>query len=106
MKLTERDVDWQYVITENEEENLRIKILTGDFIDTVYFYKSASIKEESDGNAYLSFIFEVIESPLDKDALSSNVEFRNHIGNILTAIIDEKVNKNEIRADDSEESDL
>lgn len=106
MKSIEKDVDWQFVIPENKDENLQVKILSGDFIDTIYRYNYVSFDEEDDGNVYLRFLFDVIESPFDKEALDSNMDFKNHIGDILTNIIEEKVKNDEIRTDHSEESDL
>lgn len=100
----EEHVDWTYIIPEDETKSLQIQILSGDFKDTVYSYGKVSVKEESEDEAYLSFTYNVSDTPLDKEELEKNIDFKNFIGDILLGIITEKLDKglkDESRTNDS-----
>lgn len=109
MRTLEEHVDWTYDIPEDVNENLHIKILSGEFADTVYQYGSVSVEEEKNGDVFLKFIYNVRESPLDKDGLEKSMDFKNFIGDILVNIMTEKIEKglkDETRTNDFEKSDL
>jgi hypothetical protein len=100
-------VDYTYVLSENDKNAVHIKLLTGEFKDTIFKYGKVGIDEKED-NAYLQFDFDVIESPIKK--VSKQLEFRNHIGDLLMNIIMSKLDMeegyiDENRTDDTEESD-
>lgn len=89
----EENVDWMYVIPEDVSKNLQIKILSGDFKDTVYGYGSVSIKEERNEEVYVSFNYNIYDTPLVKEELEKNPEFKNFIGDILMNVISQKIDK-------------
>lgn len=93
MNNLEEHVDWTYIIPEDIKKNLQIKILSGDFVDTVYEYGSVAVEESNNGDAYLKFNYNVLESPLDTVELESSNEFKNFIGDILVNIMTEKIEK-------------
>ena len=101
--------DYEYVVDEKDATSVHIKLLTGEYQDTVYKYGKVGI-EEKDGNAYLQFNFDVISSPVKKVAKSE--DFRNYIGDLLMGIVTSKLDMedeelyDENRTDDSEEPDL
>ena len=72
-------VDYNYVIPENESTTVGIKLLTGPFRDVVYQYGKVKFEEGANDDIYLGFIYNVIESPYEKDYL--NEKFKNYIGN-------------------------
>jgi len=100
--------DFIYIIPESEETTVGIKLLTGQYSDTVYQYGKVKIGEEKDGAIYLRFVYNVMETPLDKEELEKSSEFKNHIGDILVSIMSQNIDKgiiDEVGTDYSEESD-
>ena len=107
MNKLEASKDFEFVIEENDKNSVHIKILTGEYTDTVYKYGKVNI-DEKDGNAYLQFDFDVISSPIKK--VDKTREFRNHIGDILLNIMMDKLDieegyYDENRTDDTSEPD-
>ena len=101
-------VDFNYVIPETEGTTVGVKLLNGKFCDTVYQYGKVKFEEEKDGAIYLRFVYNVMETPLNKDELESSSEFKNHIGDILVAIMSQNLDKgiiDEVGTDYSEEPD-
>jgi hypothetical protein len=102
-------VDYQYVVDEKDINSVHIKLLTGEYKDTLFKYGKVSIAEK-DGNAYLQFDFHVIYSPVKK--VVKSLEFRNYLGDLLTGIMISKLDiededyYDENRTNDTEESDL
>jgi hypothetical protein len=101
-------VDFNYVIPESEETTVGIKLLSGKYIDTVYQYGKVKFEEEKDGAIYLQFMYNVLESPLQKEELETDMNFKNHIGDILVSIMSQNIDKgiiDEVGTDYSEEPD-
>ena len=109
MRKFEAGVDYEYVVNEKDTNSVHIKLLTGEYKDTMFKYGKVGI-EEKDGNAYLQFDFDVLYSPVKK--VEKTLEFRNYIGDLLMDIITSKLDMededlyDENRTDDSEEPDL
>lgn len=80
-------VDYNYVIPESEDTTVGIRILKGQFSETVYQYGKVKFEEEQGGDIYLKFIYNVLETPLNKDDLEKSSEFKNYIGDILVNIM-------------------
>ena len=78
------DIDWGYIIPKDEGTTVHIKILKGKFKDVVYQYGKVGFDEQPDGSVYLKFIYNIVESSAPKEELESDMEFKNHIGDILT----------------------
>lgn len=89
----EEHVDWTYIIPEDTNKNLEIQILSGDFKDTIYSYGKVSVEEQGDDEASLAFTYNVVETPLVKEELEKNLDFKNFIGDILIEIIMQKLEK-------------
>lgn len=108
MKTYKEGVDFNYVIPETEDTTVGVKILTGDYIDTIYQYGKVKFEEEKDGAIYLRFVYNVTETPLNKEELDSSDDFKNHIGDILVSIMSQNNVKgiiDEAGTDYSEEFD-
>lgn len=101
-------VDYEYVVDDKDVNSVHIKLMTGDYAGTTFKYGKVAI-EEKDDNAYLQFNFDVLQSPIKK--LDKMLEFRNHIGELLSHIISSQLDIEESyidenRTDDTEESDI
>ena len=108
MKTYKEGVDFNYVIPESEDTTVGVKLLTGEYSDTVYQYGKVKFEEEKDGAIYLQFVYNVMETPLEKDVLEKDMNFKNHIGDILVSIMSQNIDKgiiDEVGTDYSEESD-
>jgi hypothetical protein len=65
-------------------------------------------EEEKDGAIYLQFVYNVLESPLLKEELETDMNFKNHIGDVLVSIMSNNIDKgiiDEVGTDYSEEPD-
>ena len=108
MKQLKEGVDFNYEIPETEDTTVGIKLLSGKYIDTVYQYGKVKFEEEKDGAIYLQFVYNVLETPLVKEELEKDMDFKNHIGDILVSIMSQNLDKgiiDEVGTDYSEESD-
>jgi hypothetical protein len=108
MKTYKEGIDFNYVIPETEGTTVGIKLLTGEYLDTVYQYGKVKFEEEKDGAIYLQFVYNVLETPLEKDVLEKDMNFKNHIGDVLVSIMSNNIDKgiiDEVGTDYSEEPD-
>jgi lipopolysaccharide biosynthesis regulator YciM len=101
-------VDYEYVVDEKDKASVHIKLLSGEYKDTVFKYGKVGVKEE-DNKAYLQFTFDVIQSPIKK--LEKKLEFKNYLGDLLSTIITKQLDVEETyydenRTDDTKESDI
>jgi hypothetical protein len=100
--------DYTYIVDEKDTSSIHIKLLTGEYVNTTFKYGKVNI-EEKDGNAYLQFDFDVIQSSIKN--VSKTKEFRNYIGDLLVSILMSKLDieegyYDENRTDDTEKLDL
>jgi hypothetical protein len=108
MKTYKEGIDFNYVIPETEGTTVGIKLLTGEYSDTVYQYGKVKFEEEKGGAIYLQFVYNVLETPLEKDVLEKDMNFKNHIGDVLVSIMSNNIDKgiiDEVGTDYSEEPD-
>lgn len=108
MKNLKEGVDWNYVIPEEEGTTVSVKLLTGKYAGTVYQYGKVGFDEQSNGDIYLRFIYNINESTFDKEKLEKDDEFKNYIGDVLVNIMQQNMDKgliDEAGTDYSEESD-
>lgn len=101
-------IDYEYVVDERDKSSVHIKLLTGEYKDTIFKYGKVGVKEEDD-KAYLQFNFDVIQSPIKK--LEKKLEFKNYIGDLLSTIITKQIDVEETyydenRTDNTKESDI
>lgn len=101
-------VDYEYVIDEKDKNSVHIKLLTGEYKDTIFKYGKVGVKEEDD-KAYLQFNFDVIQSSIKN--LEKKLEFKNYIGDLLSTIITKQIDVEETyydenRTDNTKESDI
>ena len=96
-------VDYEYVVDEKDKASVHIKLLSGEYKDTVFKYGKVGVKEEGD-KAYLQFNFDVIYSPIKK--LDKKLEFRNYIGDLLSTIITKQLDVEETYYDENRTDDI
>jgi len=77
------NIDYQLVPVEDMPDAWAVRILTGEFIETVIAYGAVSFNEVKD---HLSFNFVVVTSPNDQ-AVTENEDLQLLAGNILNSII-------------------
>jgi len=79
-----------FVFVEHDSADFySIKLKSGKFNGVIYTYGKVSIKEEKN-RAKLSFTFKIedlTESEFSKVELENSLEFKNHLGDILTEIL-------------------
>jgi hypothetical protein len=87
-----------------------IKVESGEFSDVITTVSNVSVQDDeslTDGNAVLSFNFDVVYDAEKPKELFETVEFKNTIGDILLNLITENM-ENEIESEyiNTEESSL
>jgi len=100
--------DYEFVIPADKNTTVNIRVLKGLYRDTVYQYGKVKFSDGEDGAIYLQFVYNVLETPLDKDVLEKDMDFKNFIGDILVGIMSQNMDKgiiDETGTDYSEESD-
>jgi len=100
--------EWEYIIPDDKGTTIHLKLLGGDYADTVYQYGKVKFDESENGDVYLQFVYNIIETPLNTKELEASQDFKNYIGDILVNIMSKNIeegNIDEIGTDYSEESD-
>lgn len=100
--------DWEYIIPDDKGTTIHLKLLTGKYTGTIYQYGKVKFEEVPDGDIYLKFVYNVVETPLKREELEESLEFKNYIGDVLVNIMSNNIeegNIDEIGTDYSEESD-
>jgi hypothetical protein len=99
-------VDYCYIFSEEDKQNVHIKLLSGKYEGVVYKYGKVGVVEEDD-KAYLQFNYDVIESPIE--GIEEDTNFKNAIGDLLTHLMMKQLNNegsvDEDRTDYFEEPD-
>lgn len=73
-----------YELVPGEGENWDIRILSGDFVETVLQYQKLTVSEDEE---YIRFNFDVLSSPVE-DLTSENVGLQEYAACILSSIIE------------------
>lgn len=80
-------VDFVFDLSEGLGTNVKIKLLTGIFSGVVYSYGKVSVQEDEENDqAYLNFDFDIQDNS-SIEGIEENIDFKNHIGDILTSIV-------------------
>jgi len=102
-------LDYCFIYPKDDGETVHIKLLDGKYKDTIFKYGKVKF-EEKDGQMYLLFAYDVLESPVDKPRkLEKDTEFKNYLGDLLVEIMGSNIEQeliDETRTDDFKESDL
>ena len=97
-----------YTFMENHmSENWAVRIKTGAWADVVYTYGKIGIVESaSKEEATLQFNYKILEAgDFEETVLQCDVDFNNHVGDILSHILQESLEHNEFRIGKDERTD-
>lgn len=87
-------VDYSFVLGNKEGESYYVFLTSGDFSGVKYKYEQVSFEEDQEKEeVFLKFGYTIIERN-DIENLEENLEFKNHIGDILINVL-EKNSKTE-----------
>ena len=101
------EIDYKFVFPANDDKSVHIKLLQGPYKDTIYKYGQVKF-DEKDGDGYLLFDYDVIESTVMKPKkLEKDEDFKNVIGDLLVEMISTRLAEevDETGTTDTEESD-
>ena len=76
-----------YELVPNDNDGWDIRILTGDYVETVFTFGKIVVMENEEG---LSFDFEVVSTP-DPDLTAEDWGLQKYVGNVLYDIITRSV---------------
>lgn len=80
-------IDYCFIYPKNDKESVNVKLLDGDYKDTIFKYGRVKFEEKND-EMHLLFAYDVLESPIEKPRkLEKNEDFKNHIGNLLVELM-------------------
>lgn len=98
MSELKENVDFTFHFPEKISETVSVKLLTGEYVGVVYSYGTVSAQDKNgnivdednvlteDEDLFLAFDFHVIDAN-GIENLHEDIDFRNHIGNVLMTII-------------------
>jgi len=96
-------LDYCFIYPKDDGETVHIKLLDGKYKDTIFKYGKVKF-EEKDGQMYLLFAYDVLESPVDKPRkLEKDTDFKNYLGDLLVEIMGSNIEQeliDETRTDD------
>lgn len=108
LKMTE-GIDYCFIYPKNDNTAVNIKLLQGPYKDTIFRYGKVKFKEE-EGQIYLLFAYDVLESPVEKPSkLEKDNDFKNHIGDLLVELMSNNIEQeivDETGTDDIKEPGL
>ena len=76
--------DYELIPDPDDHELWNVRVLSGDYSETVLMFGAMSINEAGEG--VMTFNFDVVASP-DPDLTVDNVELQEYAGDLLQAII-------------------
>ena len=85
MKVEDRD--FVLIPVENEDHTWNIRIITGEFSETVIAFGNVSIDDNTES---LNFNFDLISSP-DTGLSVQDVDLQLEVGDILSAVLQEAI---------------
>jgi hypothetical protein len=93
-----------YTYTENSKhDEWIIRLLTGPYKDTFYVYDKVQLRESADGSeATLGFVYKIISSEIPEEQLNVDPLFKNYIGDVLTHVIEDAMNRGHYGASEDE----
>lgn len=85
-----------YELIPGEGENWDIRILTGEFVETVINYKQLQVADDGE---HLTFNFNVVTSPDEGLDAETNVDLQNTAAMILSDILENSVTRGKGKID-------
>tara|TARA_B110000503_G_scaffold143264_1_gene243591 strand:- start:4058 stop:4396 length:339 start_codon:yes stop_codon:yes gene_type:complete len=97
-----------YIFMENPmSENWAVRLLTGEWKDVLYVYGKIGLQElHNADSAVLTFNYSILETAdFSEDALKYSEDFNNHVGDVLSHILDDSIQNNKFRIGKNERTD-
>lgn len=94
MKGFEENIDYEMI--PGEGENWDIRILTGEFIETVINFKKIQV---SDDGEHLTFNFNIISTPEEDLDVETNTDLQNTAAMVLSSILENSVMRENNKSD-------
>jgi len=85
--------DYELIPDNDNINDWNVRILSGDFVETVLKFGAISINEK--GKDIMTFNFDVISSP-DSELTVDNTELQEYAGDLLQAIIRDGIDTNSV----------
>ena len=86
-----------YELVPGEGENWDIRMLLGDFTETVVKFKELRVSEDTD---VLNFNYEIVSTP-DPDLTEDSMELQQCMADVLSDILENAVARMESKKDDT-----
>jgi hypothetical protein len=101
-------IDYCFIYPKDNATTVNIKLLDGPYKDTIFSYGKVKF-EEKDGQMYLLFAYDVLESNVMKPRkLEKDTDFKNYLGDLLVELMGENIEQDivdETRTNDIEDVD-
>lgn len=88
-----------YELIPSDEDGWGIRILKGDFIETVFSFGALKVDGTED-EPMMSFDFAVISSP-DSDLTAEDIDLQLVVGDILLAVLESSISDNSVEVRES-----
>jgi len=102
-------IDYCFIYPKDDKETVQVKLLDGNYKDTIFKYGKVKFEEKND-EMHLLFAYDVLESTVDKPKkLEKNEDFKNYIGNLLVELMSANMETeivDETRTSDTDTPDL
>ena len=85
-----------------------LKVVQGPYLGVIYTYGKVSLKEDPElDQLKLTFDFKIDEVPesLEKKDLEKSAPFKTFIGDILSQLLDDKLNNHKLTDDNTQNTD-
>lgn len=102
MSEIEEGKDYIFDIPENNVGSINLKLTSGIFEGVIYNYgKVAGEEDKEKGEFYLQFEYNIVD-PNGIENLEINLDFKNHIGDVLSSIISKNAGTYEETVEETE----
>lgn len=102
-------LDYCYIYPKDDDSAVHIRLLEGEYKDTIFKYGKVKFEEKND-LVHLLFGYDVLESKVSKPKkLEKDDKFKNYIGDLLVEIMSSNIEQeviDETGISDTEESRL
>lgn len=100
--------DYTFVQRKEADDFWHVQLKSGDYSGIVYRYGRIEVQETSDDNATLKFNYIVESIPddlgMDQDDLKHDATFMNHLGDVLTHILEDAMESGQYKLGENDQS--
>ena len=91
--------DYELIPAEGDDQAWAVRILTGNYVETVLQFQAISFNRVEEG--VMSFNFDVVSSP-DPELTVEDIELQEYAGDLLQAIIRDGIESGSVIAREAE----